>query len=448
MNKPRRLCMVLAGIFAAVAAVSYAAPRSARPADSPAARKLLAATFATYRHVHSYREDGVTVYEQRMPGLQMRMDSHYTFAYRAPNLLYYERGPGMASSKMVCDGKSFYFIASMFAGTMGQVAKAPAPTDVAKLLNPKLFAQAPVMAGAPAFGASGLLSGEMSMSNVDSVQLGLPHGNRWLASLTRPPGSRVITIYVKGNPLPLVIWIDSTTHAVRQVASDFSQSGLREYMRQAQGGAGETPPGVLDMFKGMTMRTVVTVTPPKGAKIVEVKSVDEIAGGQPGAPSAPGDEAGPEAPSDQITLAGNPPIDFTAVDLDGKPVAISSFKGKPVVLDFCATWCPPCRAELPVLDEAFGKFSGQGLQVVAVFVDEDVAAVKKFLADNKYHFTVLWLDPASDEGKRVDKEYGITGIPRTLYVAGDWTVRSDNTGFSGKDETVKALAGLGFKSDF
>ena len=80
-------------------------------------------------------------------------------------------------------------------------------------------------------------------------------------------------------------------------------------------------------------------------------------------------------------------------------------------------------------------------------MDETVDDVKKFLQDNKLSFTVLWLDGSTPEGKRVSSEYGVTAIPRTLYIGPDWVIKSDTTGLHEKSEIYKALSSIGLKTD-
>jgi peroxiredoxin len=102
---------------------------------------------------------------------------------------------------------------------------------------------------------------------------------------------------------------------------------------------------------------------------------------------------------------------------------------------------------LPLLEEAYAKLKAQGLEVVAVAVDETVDDVKKFLADSKLSFTVLWLDGSTPEGKKVSADYGVTAIPRTLCIAPDWVIKSDTTGLHEKADIYKALASIGLKTD-
>jgi peroxiredoxin len=100
--------------------------------------------------------------------------------------------------------------------------------------------------------------------------------------------------------------------------------------------------------------------------------------------------------------------DFTLKDLKGKKVTLSELRGKIVLVNFWATWCPPCRKEMPDLDSIYTHFQSQGLVILSIS-DEDAFKVGSFLAPANYHPPVL-LDP---DGK-VAKEFHVDGIPKSF----------------------------------
>ena len=100
--------------------------------------------------------------------------------------------------------------------------------------------------------------------------------------------------------------------------------------------------------------------------------------------------------------------DFTLKDLHGKKVTLSELRGKIVMVNFWATWCPPCRMEMPDLDKIFTHFESQGLVILSIS-DEDGFKVNTFISKNDYHPPVL-LDP----GDKVHNEFHILGIPKTF----------------------------------
>ncbi len=104
---------------------------------------------------------------------------------------------------------------------------------------------------------------------------------------------------------------------------------------------------------------------------------------------------------------------FTLRDLHNKKVTLSKLRGKIVMVNFWATWCPPCRLEMPDLDFLSTHFQSQGLVVLSI-TDEDPAKVTSLIARSGYHPTVL-LDP----GSTVHKLFHVQGIPRTFIFGRD-----------------------------
>jgi peroxiredoxin len=100
--------------------------------------------------------------------------------------------------------------------------------------------------------------------------------------------------------------------------------------------------------------------------------------------------------------------DFTLKDLHGKKVTLSDLRGKIVMVNFWATWCTPCRAEMPVLDAIYTHFQSQGLVVLSI-TDEDPFKANSFVAPNKYHPPVL-----IDSDNKVHQLFHVEGIPRTF----------------------------------
>jgi peroxiredoxin len=100
--------------------------------------------------------------------------------------------------------------------------------------------------------------------------------------------------------------------------------------------------------------------------------------------------------------------DFTLKDLHGKKVTLSELRGKIVIVNFWATWCPPCRMEMPDLDLIYTHFQPQGLVVLAI-TDEELFKTGSFITQAGYHFPVLL-----DSDKKVHKQFHITGIPATF----------------------------------
>lgn len=103
--------------------------------------------------------------------------------------------------------------------------------------------------------------------------------------------------------------------------------------------------------------------------------------------------------------------DFSLKTPEGKTISVSTFKGKYVFLNFWATWCPPCREEMPSMEELYAKFGKDNLAMLAVSVREDPKTVENFLKTNKYSFPI-----ALDTDGAVSAMFVGRGIPTTYIL--------------------------------
>jgi peroxiredoxin len=100
--------------------------------------------------------------------------------------------------------------------------------------------------------------------------------------------------------------------------------------------------------------------------------------------------------------------DFTLTDLQGKTWSLKELKGKVVLVNFWATWCPPCRKEMPDLNTLYQRFRDQGFVILAIS-DEDADKVKPFIAERNISYPVM-LDP----GRKVNELFQVEGIPKSF----------------------------------
>ncbi|MFQ5896558.1 MAG: TlpA disulfide reductase family protein [Nitrospinota bacterium] len=132
--------------------------------------------------------------------------------------------------------------------------------------------------------------------------------------------------------------------------------------------------------------------------------------------------------------------DFTLPDLNGKEVSLSQYKGKVVLLNFWATWCPPCRLEMPTMEKAYRKYKPKGFEVVAVSVDAGPkSAVRHFLQEFDLSFQVL-LDPQM-EALHTFRSFS---LPTSLVIDRRGVIRSRELGYRDwtDPESTKFLTGL------
>ncbi len=110
--------------------------------------------------------------------------------------------------------------------------------------------------------------------------------------------------------------------------------------------------------------------------------------------------------------------DFAEKDLDGKPLSVGALKGKVVLVDFWATWCGPCRAELPNVIEAYKKYHAQGFEIIGVSLDSDRTKLHDFLKKTE---GMTWAQYFDGEGwsNKLAQKYGVESIPFTVLVGPD-----------------------------
>jgi peroxiredoxin len=130
--------------------------------------------------------------------------------------------------------------------------------------------------------------------------------------------------------------------------------------------------------------------------------------------------------------------DFTLTDLQGKTWNLKGLRGKVVLLNFWATWCPPCRKEMPDLEALYLRFKDKGFVVLAIS-DEDAAKVNPFLAERNITYPVL-LDP----GRKVNEQFQIEGIPKSFVYdrSGKLVAQSIDMRTRGQFLEMLAQAGL------
>jgi len=129
--------------------------------------------------------------------------------------------------------------------------------------------------------------------------------------------------------------------------------------------------------------------------------------------------------------------DFDEKDLAGKPLSVANYKGKVVLLDFWATWCPPCRAELPNVIKTYEKHHDQGFEIIGISLDEDQAKLKSFTAEQKMTWP-QYFDGKKWENKLATK-YGIQSIPATFLIDGEGKIIGRDLRGEALEEAVAKL---------
>jgi len=141
----------------------------------------------------------------------------------------------------------------------------------------------------------------------------------------------------------------------------------------------------------------------------------------------------------QKTLVGKAPPELSAVDLQGNPVSLSSLAGKTILLDFWASWCPPCREDAPALNKLQSKYGGRELVILGINVGEDRLVVEDFLREHQSKYPIV----LSSENQ-LPRQYHVNSIPTYIIVSADGKVVSAADGDKGFDRlrTMLKKAGL------
>jgi peroxiredoxin len=131
--------------------------------------------------------------------------------------------------------------------------------------------------------------------------------------------------------------------------------------------------------------------------------------------------------------------DFTLPARDGGNVQLSSLKGQVVMINFWATWCGPCRQEMPLLEQLQAKYEPLGFTLLGVNVEPDSAAATAWLKDLPVSFPILF-----DTRNAVAEQFGVMGMPSSVFVDREGRVRHVHRGYKPGDEaqyadTIRAL---------
>jgi len=131
--------------------------------------------------------------------------------------------------------------------------------------------------------------------------------------------------------------------------------------------------------------------------------------------------------------------DFLEKDLNGEPLSLGQYKKKVVLVDFWATWCGPCVAELPNVIAAYQKYHAKGFEIVGISLDQSESALKAFIKDKN----MTW--PQYFDGKgwenKLSRQYGITSIPATFLLDGEGKIVAKNLRGPALEQELAKLLG-------
>lgn len=158
---------------------------------------------------------------------------------------------------------------------------------------------------------------------------------------------------------------------------------------------------------------------------------------------SPGRRSGPREAPDRsgtagATSPGMPAPEFSLMDISGNRVSSSRFLGKPTVINFFATWCPPCREEIPGFVEVHRKYRDRGFELIGISLDTDTRNILPgFIASNRIEYRILFGDLATTRAYG-----GVTTIPTTFFIGRDGIIRNIHVGFIDRESFDREVLNL------
>jgi len=393
----------MAGFVAAAGlaalALSAVGEQEKGPAIDAGAAALMHRVSDYYGSLSSLACDMAVRVSMERPTRKHTTTALYTVAMERPNKFAVVLKEGENGATVVCDGDSLY----TYVPALKKYSVEPAPESIDKFLLEKYRATALVGPGG-AFAYS-LLATKPYDLLMDAVKTGKDYG------LEENEKLKLHHARFEEEQFAWDIWVQSGERPlVQKVAPDLSK-----LIAQVRRERPELPEMKVDMevtFTNWAPNEKLTAdrfkfTPPAGAEKIDTFFP------KPKAPPA-------------ALAPGKPAPTFKAKLLDGPEMDLKSYIGKKVVvLDFWATWCPPCRKSLPILAEVTAAFEHKGVVFFAVNVGDEPAEARKFLQDTGLKITVA-LDPDGS----IATSYGVTGIPHSVIIGKDGKIARLHVGLS------------------
>jgi thiol-disulfide isomerase/thioredoxin len=124
-------------------------------------------------------------------------------------------------------------------------------------------------------------------------------------------------------------------------------------------------------------------------------------------------------------------------DINGHDIDLSKMKGKVVLVDFWATWCGPCIAEMPNVIKAYGEYHDKGFEVIGISLDQDKGALEKFIADKKMTWPQYF--DGKGWGNEISTGFGINSIPATFLIGKDGKIAATDLRGPALDSKIAEL---------
>jgi thiol-disulfide isomerase/thioredoxin len=368
-----------------------AAPASQPATISPEAKALLNQVRDAYSKLKSLELAGNLEFAIDVAGEQKSYGSDFTAMFTAPNKFRHEMKDDVL---LISDGvKAYVFNSGVGAYTVGDIEKGsrdidklPSPTvELLNTQNPSLeLALCDDVGKVLTEGKSNISATKVKVDNQDDPALTFAMEDQQITAVIDPE-TRLIKQWL----------VDMSKALAAKGATDVKKALITITYTQI------SPDSTI-------VDTQYAFTPPQEAKVAKAEDF----GKQDAA----------------MELVGKPAPDFKLKGMDGKEVTLASLKGNVVVLDFWATWCGPCVAGFPHIDELAKKYAAKGVKVYGMNQKEDKETIDNFLKEKSLTVPVLL-----DAGDIADK-YKVQGIPQTVIIGKDGLIKKIHIGYGPGEE--------------
>ena len=380
------------------------------------AAALLESSTAVYKKYKSYQHTATYAIEQKTDQGVVQRAGQFTLALERPNKFRYASVPAYYVLAL-SDGKSFY----NYRVQTSEYTQIPAGATYEDINIVDDVEFQPLGTYLIAMMLQGNATADKGMNvQLKRMTVGAPvveNGKKWIP-LTRTAHGSTATYYFDADAHTLAKVVQTQDNGSATLTETFTDVKVNQ-------------PIEASMF--------TFIAPPRAkmvAKFTDPKAKAAAAQAQK--------EAQLQAQS--AKYEGKPAPDFTAKDLNGKDISLSSLKGKVVVVDFWASWCGPCRMVMPSIQEIHEKY-GKDVAVLAVDTWDTKEACLNFLKESSQYTMPVLLDPAADkQGASIASTlYGVHGIPTTIIIDKDGIVRTYAVGVHKKSFYMDSLRSLGIQ---
>ena len=146
------------------------------------------------------------------------------------------------------------------------------------------------------------------------------------------------------------------------------------------------------------------------------------------------DDSGPSTYPHPVQFIDEPAFDFQVTDLNGESISLSQYRGQVVLLDFWATWCPPCIAEMPNVKATYAKYKNHKFEIIGISLDRSIAPLEAYVASEGLTWRQYW-----DSSVRISNMYNVRAIPSTFLIDGAGIIRRVNLRGSALEMAVGEL---------